>query len=896
MERKTNALAFAFILCTTVLLTRYLLFTNRILVGLDLFTYFYPYWHLATEALREGRIPLWNPYLFMGSPLLANIQLSFFYGINWPFMVWLPPPHAVKLSIFVHLCLAGFSTWLLARKKLGLSDQASTLSAIGFSAGGFLVAQAEHINQLGVLAWLPLLLFIMDSNTIAAAFIFCLMIFAGHLQALYISIAAAGIYAFFSSFSDKGKSLLKLLIACGVGTSLAAVQLVPALELAGFSIRSRGLPFQDATAFSLRPFLIAYSLLPPIGLKPETVFGTRAFTEYMAYEGFTCLFLAVAGLLSPTKKKWPWVAMVLSGLFLALGRANPFYRFLYEFVPGFSSFRAPARWMLLYALGTPILAGIGLDNLRSLNLKIYFPLLGAGLLLIATSLLFSPPPLVTLIAWLIGGCLGLALILAIRVRGFPYWPVNFLLAFELILASGSMPLSHPTAPQAFSSWRTAPLHLALAKEKGEPFRFLSFSSLVFDPGDLPEMRSAYLKLLGDEDFYDYVVATKQKEILAPNLPALFGLQAVDGYDGGLLPLRDFPEVVGPMHHAGQKAMDGRLYQFIHSMPPDPLLDLFNVRFVVTDKVYDLWVDGVYYDLSLGASLKAGETLTITLPRAFPATGIGFISWIEGGDPEPGTPVAEVKIFSEKGRSRLYLLKAGDDTSPEVCSGERCARLVGRMPDLSEPSMRGSSLYHSAREWGKWEKVEKVVFRGLLKEGRWNLRGSSLFNKPAGAFHPLTVSDMGPFALVHSGDVKIYENLDCLPRAMVVHGKEAIPEELGDPFALEKAVRASFNPEEWARIVHYTEEKVVVRVHLEEPGYLVLADAFYPGWEARSLRLGPLPVRKAWGYFRAISLPEGDDTIEFVYRPWSFRIGLILSVITGFILMLSLKIARALPRR
>jgi len=888
LGRKANALALALIVCTTILVTRYLLFTNRILVGLDLFTYFYPYWHLAAEALREGRIPLWNPYLFMGSPLLANIQLSFFYGINWPFMVWLPPPQAVKLSIFVHLCLAGLFTWLLARKKLRLSNQASALSAIGFSAGGFLVAQAEHINQLGVITWLPLFLFMVNSSPTAAALIFCLMILAGHLQALYISIVAAGLYALFSSFYDKGKSLLKLLIACGVGTGLAAVQLVPTFELAKFSIRSQGLPFQDATAFSLRPLLMAYSLLPPLGLKPETVFGTRAFTEYMAYEGFACLLLATAGLLSPTKKKWPWVAMVLSGLFLALGRANPFYRILYEFVPGFSSFRAPARWMLLYALGIPILAGIGLDNLRSLNLKAYFPLLGAGLLLIAPSLLISPPPFVTLTAWLIAGCAGLALVLAIKVKSFPYWPLNLFLSLELILAAGNMPLSHPTAPQAFSSWRTAPLHLALAKEEGLPFRFLSFSSLVFDPGDLPEMRSAYLKLLGEEAFYDYVVAIKQKEILAPNLPTLYGLQTVDGYDGGLLPLKDFTKVVEPMHHAGPKAMDGRLYQFIQSMPPDPLLDLFNVRFVVTDKVYDLWVDGVYYDLSLGASLRAGEILTITLSEAFPATGIGFISWIEGGNPEPGTPVAEVEIFPEKGHSWLYLLKAGEDTSPELCSGERCARLVGTMP------MRGSGLYHSAKEWGQWGKIEKVVFRGLLKEGQWHLKGSSLFNKPAGAFYPLAISDQGPFALVHSGDVKIYENLDRLPRAIVVHGEETVPEELGDPLALEKAVRDSLNPEEWAHIEHYTEEKIVVRVHLKEPGYLVLTDAFYPGWEAHSLRFGSLPVRKVWGYFRAISLPEGNDTIEFAYRPRSFRIGLALSLVTGFALVLSLKIARTLP--
>ncbi len=884
MEKRANLIALTFLVLIVAALIYKLLFTNRILAGLDLFTYFYPYWHLAAKAIKEGRIPLWNPDLFMGSPLLANVQLSFFYGVNWPFLVWLTPPQAVKFSIALHLFVAGFSAWLLAKKELGLSPWASLFSALSFSAGGFLVAQAEHVNQLEVIAWLPLLILLVRRHLLAASAIVSLMVFAGHLQAFYISLVGAAIYVLFSIPNDKGRSFLRLLGALLIGIGAAAVQLIPSLELATLSIRSHGLSYQDATAFSLRPFLLAYSLLTPIGFKPEVVFGSRAFTEYIAYQGILCLLLALAGFLSPREKR-PWVALTLLGLFLAFGRANPFYRLLYEFVPGFSSFRAPARWMLLYALGLSMLAGIGLDSLRSISLRPYPLLLGAGLLLIAPSLLLSPPPIKALMAWGIASLLGLGFILAVRIKSFPLWPAIILLVAELVPASMKMPLNHPTAPQAFSTWRTAPLHLALAKEKGEPFRFLSFSSLVFDPGDLSEMRSAYLELLGEEAFYDYVVAIKQKEILAPNLPALYGLQAVDGYDGGLLPLRDFVKVTGLMHYSGQKAMDGRLYQFIHSLPPDPLLDLFNVRFVVTDKVYDLWVDGVYYDLALGASLKAGETLTLTLPEAFLATGIGFISWVEGISPEPGTPVAEVEVFSKEGQRFYFTLKAGEDTSPEFCSGAGCARLVGQMPDFAEPAMRGSNLYHSAKEWGQLVEVDKVVFRGLLREGRWHLKGSSLFNRPAGAFYPLPISEQGPFLLVHSGDVKVYENLDFLPRAILVHGEEAVPAELDDPYALERVVRSSFKPGEEAWIEQYGEERVVIRVRLNEPGYLVLTDAFYPGWQARSLRFGPIPIRKVWGYFRAVSLPAGGDVVEFVYRPQSFRVGLSLSLLTGLSIIL-----------
>ena len=67
-------------------------FTNLILARGDTFLYFYPYWHAAAEALRAAALPLWNPHLFMGAPLLANSQIGFFYPLNWPVWLLLPTP------------------------------------------------------------------------------------------------------------------------------------------------------------------------------------------------------------------------------------------------------------------------------------------------------------------------------------------------------------------------------------------------------------------------------------------------------------------------------------------------------------------------------------------------------------------------------------------------------------------------------------------------------------------------------------------------------------------------------------------------------------------------------------------------------------------------------------
>ncbi|MCB0071270.1 MAG: hypothetical protein KDE20_07425, partial [Caldilineaceae bacterium] len=53
-----------------------LLFTNRVLASGDILHYFYPYRDFAAAALRDGRVPLWNPFIFNGAPFLANPQAA----------------------------------------------------------------------------------------------------------------------------------------------------------------------------------------------------------------------------------------------------------------------------------------------------------------------------------------------------------------------------------------------------------------------------------------------------------------------------------------------------------------------------------------------------------------------------------------------------------------------------------------------------------------------------------------------------------------------------------------------------------------------------------------------------------------------------------------------------
>ena len=87
----------------------------------------------------------------------------------------------------------------------------------------------------------------------------------------------------------------------------------------------------------------------------------------------------------------------------------------------------------------------------------------------------------------------------------------------------------------------------------------------------------------------------------------------------------------------------------------------------------------------------------------------------------------------------------------------------------------------------------------------------------------------------------------------------------------------------ARIVEYQPERVVVEATLDAPGALVLADTWYPGWQAR-IDGQPAPVLRANYLFRAVLLPAGQHVVQFEFRPASLRLGAGVSLAAALLLL------------
>jgi hypothetical protein len=185
---------------------------------------------------------------------------------------------------------------------------------------------------------------------------------------------------------------------------------------------------------------------------------------------------------------------------------------------------------------------------------------------------------------------------------------------------------------------------------------------------------------------------------------------------------------------------------------------------------------------------------------------------------------------------------------------------------------------------------------------WDISGLALVNEATGTFQPLV---LGNYRLIHSGDVKIYENLDVLPRAFMVYEWLYRPSVSGGILAMEASEDgAEFDPaiqavivadgperilgdgEGAVEILSYEPERFELSVNTSDSGLLVLTEANYPGWLAE-VDGERVEIQQTDGLFRGVVVPEGAHEVVFVFRPMSYEIGRIVTLISLFCFLIVL---------
>ncbi|MCC6763040.1 MAG: YfhO family protein [Deltaproteobacteria bacterium] len=108
-----------------------------------------------------------------------------------------------------------------------------------------------------------------------------------------------------------------------------------------------------------------------------------------------------------------------------------------------------------------------------------------------------------------------------------------------------------------------------------------------------------------------------------------------------------------------------------------------------------------------------------------------------------------------------------------------------------------------------------------------------------------------------------------PRSTVVVEREPDPME-SDPRG---TIATAVTP---ARVVRYEPREVQIEADVDAPGYLVLTDTYYPGWQATVDGMAT-PIYAANHVVRAVRVTAGHHVVTFRYEPASVRTGLLISL-------------------
>ncbi len=661
-----------------------LIFEGLVLSGYDVQTYFYPYWAYTAASLGDGRLPLWNPHVFMGVPFLANPQAAVLYPLNWPLFL-LDPARAIPAALMLHVALAGMGTLALVRVGLRLGWPAAATGAAAFAFSGFFAGQMEHINQISAAAWIPLLVLALELGIagckrwwLATPVIVALMILAGHPQTAYMGLTFGLAWALVAgarriasgSLRQRAQGALAGLVVWlgGVlgGAGLAAAQILPSLALSREGIRAGGLTFQEAISFSLPTGEALPGLLPTFLHLPSS-------TEFVAYVGIVGVTLAVLGVVHRWRE--PRVAFLvlaaLVAILLALGPATPLFSLAHTAVPGMGLFRVPARWLLIAVFALALLAAYGIDTLATASRqprKQRFQWLGAWLVVLAglgglsLGVAIAEPPLRDGIAWTWGLVAAVAVafvvVALLAPRRIYAWLAPLIVIAELAAAVGPSAIREAIPIDAYEAQGQLLPRLDELPSHGRLLSIADPSYEINDP-DRAALASAWLDQLGEVPWREFKVAWKNRDILNPNLTMAYGLATPDGYDGGLLPLSThvtFREVVIP---GSARHPDALLMNQLKSVPSNRVLDTLSVDLVIDDRFDTFETDVAAFDVRLAVRLT--EPLHIDSLDVAGVTGVAILA--AGGPSDGGPDAGRIVLTDAAGGQieRLLRRSAGDPT-------------------------------------------------------------------------------------------------------------------------------------------------------------------------------------------------------------------------------------------
>ncbi|HWQ31565.1 MAG TPA: YfhO family protein [Blastocatellia bacterium] len=809
----------------------------------DGWAYSLPMRLLLGEMIRQGTLPLWNPYSFAGMPLLASVQPGVLYPPNWLF-AFLSPVAAMNAVTIITYQIALIGAYLYAR-AVRMQRTAALVTALIFTFGGFMICHPEMTNYIASAAWLPWLVLGVEKlaqcrswlqawrwAAAGAAFI-ALQCYAGLPQATWQTMLVCGPYFLFRlmTIEETGRTppasrftrlrfviAIAAMAACGLLLSL--IQLLPTIELQQQGERA-AISYDAFAAYPLAPRFLLTLIFPYFfGGGWPWLYHVGGWDEWWllrygyGYVGLGGLMLIVIAWRAGHQQRlvWFWSLVAALALLIAFGDYLPFrLNHLLWRVPVFNLFRGSYRHLLEITFAAAVLAGLGTDALAKLELKrarraAIFGSLVLLLLVAGTAVIYqffahrlgapgTPQPADTRLS----NPEAFVPLLMFALSASAVW----IYAKRRSALTGAVLLAVLLVDLAsfgwFMSWR------------------MTDAGIVRELADSVAVQAIKAR---EADLHSFRVVSQAVWPFGANYSAIShgclaiarGLQSVNGYD----PLR----LPRPALMAGDQDLFGLMHDLDVMNARDQRLNLLNVKYLLREhssaaderinrvvRGGEIHYDGIMNEMKLGPGQRieleadgaAANELTI-IAAAFNAAHL-----------PDGTPLARLRLHTTDGRVIELEMQIGRDTAEWAYDRADIIRNVKHrratvVQNSSASGDDGAFTAHRylARFTFERAEIEYVEIEYAQPDAALAIQRALLNDAVTQTSTPLDRRRLAPerWRLVaRCGQADLYENLKALPRAWFA-GRIAVVNE-SEALRIIKAGRMPdgqpFNPAETALV-------------------------------------------------------------------------------------------------
>lgn len=766
------------------------------------------YWFYS-QSLKEGNIPLWNPYIYCGVPFLASALPGVLDPLNLFFLV-LPVNVASAVISFIGLFLGGLLVFFLLQ-SYKISFFSSFVGAISFQLSSLFLLNLTNRYVITTLIYTPLILLLIEQlwsrasqiviniRTIkwlcTISLVYGLQLLSGNIEIVMYSSLLVGVYLIFLIWRRKQNQsidkvicfIIAIAISLIVGILIALPQLWPTLELSQFSNRVAMTP--GMIARFIPPYHLITTLIP-------NFFGSNSYSDFYSpgtsygtnlYLGPVVLFLCLIAFykVKNTINRFFCVTAIVA---LIWAMSGPIYSYIFSYIPYLNKIESPDRMLVIFFFSIAVITGFGSDYVESKINNLY------------------------------ASC-----DLKNSIKEINYIGISLLLLLTVITIS--IPI----------------LNMVLNKVKN--YELLNFIS---------EYRMQWLLehfSISNKDLY---------------IPIILGFLTI-------LLLITIYRVISPRQ--------------------------FKILLIIL-----LIVNAFYFHVEAN-SLRRNDAL-------FPLTdGISFL--------QKDKTIYRMTALSNKKLTEFYVPNSAYfsnilETNLNIPYGIQDIR--GHLSLYPKRIHDYGAYVIGQNPNGDWQRL-------LIENNNFNRKLLDMANVKYIILSPDDKLEGNDFKLVYSGeDMHVYENLRVLPRTYIVHNwkvvsdiKDQFQSILDQSFDPSKTVIIEKEPQledlaaqsnnshnekiDIAEITKYNANSVYVRATLSKPGLLILSDTYDQNWKVYiDCSKIPTNIYVANHSFRAVPLKEGAHDVEFRYIPYSFHVGIVVSILTILVIAILLFIFLVVEKR